>query len=363
MKLVAARCFPAEGESTSDLETRTIVAPKAEGSGEDGVLRCEFVNDSVEVTLTKTLVLDDGREASPGDFLFDVYDGDGAELESGLSTGATFYVAPGSTFTISERLADGFTTTASCVDRELRDAQALEVNGSVTHTPGDFVDGVDCTFVNDDIPPIPVCAMLILDEGSTGFTLDDFTLELYEDGAIIGQRNAGDPMDSECEDMTDSSAELLPGALVQLGSVFPDGSSYAFTASVSDPNGLVEFEPSSCSTGPAATQALKTSDPVTFTADPGTTLVTCVAQAAARVAAGGGGLIPGDRPIFVEPTVAAVVPSEPEPVQALPVAVGAIAVTGSSTSGTTVPIALGLLSAGFLGLGLARRRHRRTLDD
>ncbi len=359
--LVLARCFPGLNVSTSDLETRTIVSPKSHGG--NSILRCEFVNDSVEVTITKTLVLDDGREASIGDFLFDVFDADGAAIESGLATGATFYVAPGSTFTITERSAIGFTATGTCTDREIRDQQALAGAASVTHTPGEFVEGVDCTFVNDDIAPIPVCAMLILDEGSTGFTLDDFTLELYEDGGLIGERNAGDPFDPACEDTSDSTADLLPGALVQLGSVFADGSTFAFVATVSDPSGLIEFEPSSCSTGPAAAQALKTSDPVMFTAEPGTTLVTCVAQAAARVVTGGGGLIPGGQPILAAPVAPAAAPPEPEPAQALPVAVGAIAVTGSSTSGTTLPIALGLLSAGFLGLGLGRRRRQRTLDD
>ncbi len=242
------------------------------------------------------------------------------------------------------------------------DTQALSAAASVTHTPGDGVSQVVCTFVNDDIAPIPVCAMLIFEEGSTGFTLADFSLELFKDGAIVGQRSAGDPFDAACDTSTDSTADLLPGSLVQLGTVAPDGSTFAFAASIADPDGLVVFEPSSCSVDSAAAgQALSGSAPVTFTVDLGTTRVTCVARAGEKpLVVGGGGSLPGgERPTYVEPVVAAAA-ARPvvQPVQVVQPVVTPIALTGSSTTGVTMPIAFGLLSAGFVGLGLDRRRSR-----
>ncbi len=78
--LVSAECFPGLNVSTTDLASRSVVSAKDHGG--NSLLSCTFVNDSVAVTIEKTLITDDGATASVGDFLFDAYDSNGVAPSS-----------------------------------------------------------------------------------------------------------------------------------------------------------------------------------------------------------------------------------------------------------------------------------------
>lgn len=356
----SARC-----ESTTAFGELTVAFPAPLDELDDRHYACDFLNFSIPITINKTVINDNAGTLGVSDFVFDVFDGDGELIASVVDpdasqTGAVVYVAPGTTFTITERDVEGYvTTSASCEQTGFDQALA---GTSVTYELDQFELSTSCTFVNDDAAPIPVCAMLILEEGDSDFTLADFSLELFQDGALIGQRTADGSLDSICEDISDDSASLLPGSLLLLDEVFANGSSFSFVAAVDDPDERIEFDASTCSVDTSsALQTLRGADPVEFTASEGAQRVICIARATVN-----GPEITtvtiSSRPVSEpeEPVIPAAAPAVPLAAAAPTQVVGtAIAVTGSSTTEVTIPIGLALVSAGFLGLGLDRTRRRR----
>ena len=319
---------------------------------------CSFLNHSVEVNLIKSLITDDGIGAEVGDFTFDAFDGAGASIATGLVSGQAFYVAPETTFSVSEAADGRFTSSVTCLQND-EFTQALDGATVAVFTPTSEATTVDCTFVNDDIPPIPVCAMLIFEEGDSDFTLADFTFELFADGALVGQRTADGGFDLECEPTSVDTAELLPGNLVLLGEVFADGSSYTMAVSVEDPDEVIEIESSACTVDEAlATQAIDATDTVTFAVDPGSDRAVCVVRAEVIPPTPETAQTVVRPPFEPEPTAAPVVAVAVEQPQVVP----AIAVTGTSTTAVTMPLGLLLVSLGFAGLGVGRQR-RQTINS
>lgn len=331
---------------------------------------CQFVNDSVPVTVTKSVVNDHGGSADALDFVFEV-DVEGMSPIT-VGSGERFFVAPGGSFSITEQTVAGYEPiTASCVassddNGDLGTAESTG-GGSVSFAVPAGAVAVECSFVNDDVArAVPVCARLDLDPGSTPLTLQDFDLVLTDgSGTALAERQAAGPGDPTCVVGSETAgvASLIPGDLVRLGSVVGNGSLHRFVVAgpVDTASLNVDFGPSSCvASAPSGDVVFASdpspgpsSDPVPFTVDADVVSVICHASARARVIATTPALpftpLQSNASGAPTPTPAPLVPA---PARTPPTH---LAVTGPQSRDGALPTALGLLGLGFGALGIARK--------
>ena len=115
-------------------------------------VRCTAVNDTARLILIKNVINDNGGTAEPDDFdltatpTAPVFPGLTATTVPGSTAGATIWVRPGQTYTISETGPPGYTNSdLSCVNEDGVISRELQLSVPVNTT-------TTCTFVNDDQP-------------------------------------------------------------------------------------------------------------------------------------------------------------------------------------------------------------------
>ena len=140
-------------------------------------VRCTAVNDTARLILIKNVINNNGGDAEPDDFFLTatptapVFPGLTATTQPGSTTGATIWVRPGQTYTISETGPPGYTNSdLFCVNEDGVLTRELQLSVPVNTT-------TTCTFVNDDEPGL-LTLVKVVDNGDTGATADagDWTL-------------------------------------------------------------------------------------------------------------------------------------------------------------------------------------------
>jgi len=149
---------------------------------------CTIINDDVAptLTLTKTLVNDDGGDLTIADFDIAI---DGTEVTSGVAN----TVASNTSINISELDVDGYTEgTWSCTDStgltpaaDLPSA-GLATGSSMTLEPG---SAVTCAITNNDIAPTLTLTKTLVNDNGGDLTIDDFDIAIDGTEVTSGAAN------------------------------------------------------------------------------------------------------------------------------------------------------------------------------
>ncbi len=176
--LTAASDLPTAGVATGASLT---LAPGAE-------VTCEITNDDVAplLTLTKTLINDNGGELTIADFDIAV---DGSEVINAAANTVLANVA----ITISELDVAGYTEgTWACTDANSLTAVAdLPSAGAAIGTNLILEPGSDvtCEITNDDISPTLTLSKILINDDGGDLTIDDFDISIDTTEVVSGVAN------------------------------------------------------------------------------------------------------------------------------------------------------------------------------
>lgn len=156
-------------------------------SGAD--VTCRITNDDVapRLTLSKTVLNDDGGDLTVGDFDISV---DGVEVLNGVVS----TVAANTAIAISELDLPGYVEgTWACTDTAgLTPAADLPASGAATGATATLKPGADvsCVITNDDIAPILTLSKNLINDNGGALVLDDFDISIDGTEVANGASNS-----------------------------------------------------------------------------------------------------------------------------------------------------------------------------
>lgn len=165
---------------TSGLPTAGTATSTTVNIAEGAIVTCEIANDDIapQLTLTKTLVNDDGGLLQIGDFDISI---DGVEVVSGIAS----TVMANTDITLSELDLPGYTEgTWACADVNALTTTLPATGGALSTTvnlaPGSYVN---CEITNDDIAPTLTLTKTLINDAGGDLTIADFDVSI--DGVEI----------------------------------------------------------------------------------------------------------------------------------------------------------------------------------